>query len=857
MEMSEVSSTPNPLAQEVRTRLVKNALGGVNLLDAAIDAFLTTQRDAVATLKVMQARRDDWDAYQRHRKAWLASVERVWLMALSAGVPEKLSDTDFEALTLVGDDVVENRIIASRVSQWIGEKVGAEFEDLRVRMHEIDGRDLSSLDVLRHAKLISLMIDEWLEVGLERALLQSINEVFRQKLLDCFQTTYRNLNAFLIEKGVMPQIDARARMRSKASTSKKKASSVDTVASASALVPTSSSGPLMDAVPADGSAQSISQPQGLGYGGGMPVGAAYSGPRIAISHSMGNESTKVLTPFDHQQAQSQSILNQLRRFISIPVAGQSGAAMGVAGQAMPMAGGSNPALAASNVANGSMMYGGGIGANYPVAQGEYRAGAQQQVSGTSATVGAVAGGLSGPMISSALAQALLPQANSGPPGIFLQETFHSEDLVKALQVVRERAGDLKAKAETVNEKATIEVVALMFQSILAEDRIPAGIRIWFSRLQVPVLRVALSEPEFFNTQDHPARLLMDRMGSCVMGFDPAVLSGGALEGEIRRIVQVLEQYPETGRRVFELVYKEFEKFLSKFLTTKEETARVVGVAQQIEQRETLTIQFTIELRKMLKDIAVRDEIREFLFKVWAEVLAVMSMRVGVKHAQTLACKQTAVDLIWSSSAKPNRADRARMVKSLPRLLQQLRQGLEVLKITGTEQDAQIKTINAILDAAFSARTEAIPQARIDALSQQLANLEDFLSDDDMVEFPLDEESIEMVLGIDAASIAVLPDGNAKPSKEALNWAASIALASWSTIDHNGTARQVQYVWRSERGLLHYFAAMDGFGYLIQKQRMAAYLEAALLVPKIEEAITLRATRNALAKLEANPERLLA
>ena len=39
----------------------------------------------------------------------------------------------------------------------------------------------------------------------------------------------------------------------------------------------------------------------------------------------------------------------------------------------------------------------------------------------------------------------------------------------------------------------------MFQSILAEDRIPPAVRVWFARLQVPVLRVALAEPEFSAT----------------------------------------------------------------------------------------------------------------------------------------------------------------------------------------------------------------------------------------------------------------------------------------------------------------------------------------------------------------------
>ena len=213
-------------------------------------------------------------------------------------------------------------------------------------------------------------------------------------------------------------------------------------------------------------------------------------------------------------------------------------------------------------------------------------------------------------------------AGAGPDQVYGQ--VHVEQAATAL---RQRTSSLKKAAATSAEKATIEIVALMFQSILAEDRIPPAIRVWFARLQMPVLRVAISEPEFFGSLQHPARRLIDRMGSCVLGFD-ADVSGGAMEAEIRRVVQVIEQYPETGRRVFQLVYDEFQKFLSKFLSENGSAARVVSVAQQVEQKETMAIQYTIEMRNMLNDMPVREEIREFLFKVWAEVLAIAAMRNG-------------------------------------------------------------------------------------------------------------------------------------------------------------------------------------------------------------------------------------
>jgi hypothetical protein len=422
--------------------------------------------------------------------------------------------------------------------------------------------------------------------------------------------------------------------------------------------------------------------------------------------------------------------------------------------------------------------------------------------------------------------------------------------------LRSRTQDLKNKAATSNEKATIEIVALMFQSILAEERIPPAVRVWFARLQMPVLRVALAEPEFFGSLEHPARQLIDRMGSCVLGFDAAAIGGSELEGEIKRIVQVIEQYPETGRRVFQLVYDEFQKFLSRFLTQKGPTQKLVSVAQQVEQKETMAIQYTIELRKMLSDVPVREEIREFLFKVWAEVLAVAAVKNGPQNEETLALKKSASDLVWAASAKPNRNDRAKVIQELPDLLARLRRGMSLLGVQPNDQETHIKVIGDTLADAFMSKTEAIPHARIEEMTKRLANLEDFVSDDDAGELPLDQESIELMLGIDASMIEVISSGGSQPNAAMTSWANELQLGTWFTLDHNGRMNQVQYAWASDRRQLHLFAANDGHCYLMPVRRLAAYLQASLLVPNEEEALTVRATRDALAKLDANPERLL-
>jgi hypothetical protein len=124
------------------------------------------------------------------------------------------------------------------------------------------------------------------------------------------------------------------------------------------------------------------------------------------------------------------------------------------------------------------------------------------------------------------------------------------------------------------------------------------------------------------------------------------------------------------------------------------------------------------------------------------------------------------------------------------------------------------------------------------------------------DLPLDAESLEMMLGIDASSIAVVSNGGSKPTPAMLAWAGELQLGAWFTLDHNNQIAQVQFAWRSERKHLNLFAATSGKSYLIQAGRLAAYLQAGLLLPQEDEALTVRATRDALAKIEANPERLL-
>ncbi|NCT82587.1 MAG: DUF1631 domain-containing protein [Comamonadaceae bacterium] len=424
---------------------------------------------------------------------------------------------------------------------------------------------------------------------------------------------------------------------------------------------------------------------------------------------------------------------------------------------------------------------------------------------------------------------------------------------------------LKQAASSPAERATIEIVAMMFQSILTEERIPATVRVWFARLQMPVLRVAVGEPDFFAAADHPARRLIDRMGACVMGFNTAHASGpgaerasgDALEREIKRVVQVVEAYPDTGRRVFATVLTEFEKFLDHYFENENQASkRGVSLAQQVEQRETLAIQYTIELRKMLSEVPVQEGVRDFLFHVWADVLAVTAVRSGAQSDVTKAMKRAAADLIWSASAKASREERAEVIRRLPQLLKTLRDGMNHAGLPIEKQDEHVRQLNNALAAAFTAKTAAIPRERLDELMDQLETLEAMLPEDVEGESQVDEMLVRDLSGHESEGMEVVAEGGSAPTPAMLAWARELQVGGWFMLDYRGRNEQVQLAWRGLRKQLALFVTPQGRGVLFSLNRMAAFLQAGLLLPAQDEALTVLATRKALAKLDADPSGLL-
>ena len=835
------SASPDSLAGQARRLYTEELLKGlVPLVQAALDTARSLL-DKPCEHTVFARRRDLLQSLTAGAQAWHRGIVSGLRQSLGPGMTASRADlpppgmagmagmsggasTGREALTLVSDDAIELEIVTSRLALAVMDRASWEFADLRSRIAHLEGRnELDPHDMLRAHVLARTVFDAWRAAGQTLEGWRELQPVLHDEFALLVEEAYHETNRWLMDHRVLAEVDLRPFIR-RSRTHPNMPMGWQPSAGTGFVDSRHDAGRSQFG----GSGGSSGGGQGMGYGNpqgsgtGGPSGySASSGGQSSGRGSVGEE-TRLMTrgaPLARSREHAEAVLGRLNRLIGrhVPEFANSTRSAGL----------------------GGVGRGGGAGAGQ-------------------------SGGGVVHLMSPGLARAIETAQQGIRQRLSTTMQGGGDAIVTApvmLEEMHQRKQVLKKAASGPEERATIEIVALLFQSILTEDRIPAAVRVWFARLQMPVLRVAVTEPDFFATIDHPARRLIDRMGACVMGFDSAASSPAAgkpneaLEKEIKRIVQVVEAYPDTGRRVFQTVLTEFEKFLEHFFKNENEaTKRGVSLAQQVEQRETMAIQYTIELRKMLNEVPVQEGVRQFLFHVWADVLATTGVRYGPQGAQTKQMKRAAADLIWSASAKVTREERAEVIRRLPQLLKSLREGMASAGQDTPKQDEHIQQLNNSLAAAFTAKAAVIPDDRLRELMERLETLEELLPD--AADVDIDEAMVLDLSGHQSSELEVVLDGGSMPTPAMVAWARELQVGSWYMLDRGGRSEAVQLAWHGLRKQLSLFVTPQGRCVLFQQHRLASYLQAGLMLPAQDEALTVRATRSALAKLDVDASRLL-
>jgi hypothetical protein len=212
-----------PVARQAREHFLAGLQDTLAPITDAVRARLTDLVDTATSSREGQERRDGLYEFDRQRRTWQDATVRAWRKAVAPATATARVRLEMMNLELIGDEVVETKILSSRLAQAISDKASWELNDLRMRMQHLENLDEPGAeDILRPEAIAQLMVEQWTAAGLKRPLWQMVQDIIEQRMAEGLVPVYKSLNTFLVERGVLPDIELAQRVRRSASAAGKR-----------------------------------------------------------------------------------------------------------------------------------------------------------------------------------------------------------------------------------------------------------------------------------------------------------------------------------------------------------------------------------------------------------------------------------------------------------------------------------------------------------------------------------------------------------------------------------------------------------------------------------------------------------
>lgn len=245
---------------------------------------------------------------------------------------------------------------------------------------------------------------------------------------------------------------------------------------------------------------------------------------------------------------------------------------------------------------------------------------------------------------------------------------------------------LALEQSPVRERMTVDVMTMLFDFIRQDESIPQPQRELLAGLQVPLLKAAVLEPDLLHKADHPARRLLNRLGSAAI--DSGSTDGGLMNDAIARTVNRIRDEFDTDSQAFSRCLRDFERYVAAQPERQdlldERAARAVDAAE----RFGIHLERTSEaLCKALQPLDTDKRIVDFIVGRWAHVLVYAAWQEAEADGPPglyRQCHAALPDLLWSVQDKPLPAERNTLVRMLPDLVRRLRAGMDLARMTEGE-----------------------------------------------------------------------------------------------------------------------------------------------------------------------------
>ena len=258
------------------------------------------------------------------------------------------------------------------------------------------------------------------------------------------------------------------------------------------------------------------------------------------------------------------------------------------------------------------------------------------------------------------------------------------------------------------EAVALDIVSELFDLIFGDAEISKGIKVLVGRLQMPVLKVAIQNQQFFADRSHPARRFLDSISSIAIRWGKSVNENDPFYIKLSELVERIQTTFDGDLKVFDAAITELAEFITEREVIEAESNRALAEAVHAREEEIRTQREGQARAQHAADLALAPlitpalphSIEQFLTNYWRNVLQsriYLSESGGPPYARTV---QIVSELIWCVTPKKDADARRRQSAMLPTLVKNLNKGLDEIGISAEERRAFMDALVVLCMAAL-------------------------------------------------------------------------------------------------------------------------------------------------------------
>lgn len=268
------------------------------------------------------------------------------------------------------------------------------------------------------------------------------------------------------------------------------------------------------------------------------------------------------------------------------------------------------------------------------------------------------------------------------------------------------------------DESTIDLLTAVFEAVFRDQNIAKEIRELVLLLQVPVLKAALADKDFFFQESHPARRLIELLSK--MGWEQRKDSEDPLYQAMQRSVERIGRDSEQELQVFTEAVDELEQTIRQDEQAAEQAiAEPIAAALKQEKRTAAQRSAKEAVSMRIGTGEVVAVVEAFLENKWTDVLTLAYTVEDEKPGAIKHATAAMDDLIWSVKPKISPQERKELIAKLPGLLARLNKWLDAIKWQDAERLRFFAELAECHASIVRAPVELSPERQLE-LSMQAA-----------------------------------------------------------------------------------------------------------------------------------------